>query len=415
LIPLTLNLIWLNPILKNLPENKSKTPQVVHYLPTSPCELNSNSQNGRASAGFNNDPYKLPVGRAARVLVIPLSFIDYPASISDELKFKTFTAAASTYYRSMSNGSVTFNWEIQAKPLIINQAAVNLNLGSRDTPDLNADISTFLSAENQQFPNVNYSDYDLIVFYVPSTATITIFSTSESLLFNSQSADQGLNGVIYNVIFFASDAWSIDNPWQYLVHELGHGFDLPDNYATNATTTPYSQFEYMGFFDVMNYADGGAIAMSGWNRYQAGFISNSNIQCVNTPSETINLTPIETLPERFGKSLALIPLDNERAIAIEERVATGFDKPLLDIGSSSGVLIYLIDTSIKSGAGSSRILSTVPGALLNHKVVPAGSNTGINLFSHELLEKGDLISYGHVSIKILNSDSTGASVQVKVG
>jgi hypothetical protein len=53
--------------------------------------------------------------------------------------------------------------------------------------------------------------------------------------------------------------------------------------------------------------------------------------------------------------------------------------------------------------------------ILRAKVVPAGSNTGINLFSHELLEKGDLISYGHSSIKILNSDSTGASVQVKVG
>ena len=81
--------------------------------------------------------------------------------------------------------------------------------------------------------------------------------------------------------------------------------------------------------------------VSGWNQYLLGWLSDSQIACIER--STLNGNEIDIVPlqdSRAGFRVAIVPISETRAIVIESHRAVGYAK---DLGAS-GVLVYLMDT-----------------------------------------------------------------------
>jgi hypothetical protein len=136
-----------------------------------------------------------------------------------------------------------------------------------------------------------------------------------------------------------------------LVHETGHIFGLPDLY--NYYSSGSSRTEG---WDVMNAGPLGAHFTS-WHQAKLGWISSSQMRCVDAGTATVTLTPVEV---PGGIKGAVVPVSSSRAYVIESRELAGQDTGIC----TEGVLIYEVD-SLKAGgrepmrlAGGSGVTNT---------------------------------------------------------
>lgn len=126
-----------------------------------------------------------------------------------------------------------------------------------------------------------------------------------------------------------------------LAHETGHIFGLPDLYLFEGDA-----FARCGAYDLMGLIDGPAPDYLAWHKYRLGWLTEENVRVFDKSGE-VRLTPVERDP-RGSVSLAVIPIDDYTAYAVESRRAEGLDEKL---GSAKGALVYYIDGHAKSGCG----------------------------------------------------------------
>ena len=88
-----------------------------------------------------------------------------------------------------------------------------------------------------------------------------------------------------------------------------------------------------------------------FERFLLGWLDDSQVECVNQSGE-FKISPIEVLGGNIKTKLVMIPFDDHTAVVAEYRAALGFDRDL----PKPGVLVYFVDTSIKSGLGIVKVL-----------------------------------------------------------
>ena len=195
------------------------------------------------------------------------------------------------------------------------------------------------------------------------------------------------------------DGQSYDNRSRFplantTAHEIGHLMGLADLYNYNAANEAAAgggsnandlQFKYMGIFDLMNWAEGGGVELTTWNRWLIDLISDDQIRCLPNTSTTTLLEPVEV---NGGVKGAVIPLSTTEAIVFESRRALRYDK---NMGKSSeGVLVYKVNTSIRSGLGPMRVVGR-PGSkdvLLRDAPLKLNELRVIDGYTIEVIESG---------------------------
>jgi hypothetical protein len=170
---------------------------------------------------------------------------------------------------------------------------------------------------------------------------------------------------------------------------------LVDLYAfkTENPNNPSDGFRFTGEFSYMGLGsyESNSPSLLAFERWNLGWITDSQIECVKTNSFSKLITPIEVTG---GTKAIIVPISRTKAIVIESRRPIGIDKAL----SKSGALVYLVDSSIQSGYGPVKVY---PSDVVNDPKY---------LKSPRAL--GESVTIEGVTIKVTKSDSQGDTVEI---
>jgi M6 family metalloprotease-like protein len=318
-----------------------------------------------------------------------VDFPDLQSPTSEAPSFSTLKNDFEAYYQAQSNGKMKFVWTVAPKFTRMSKNISGYGVGSRAAGDvwkLNFDI------QDLAFQSYKREDFDFIIGSAPTTTRREDIASSPAFGSNSPNYLPGT--------YLGGDYWSNGLSTTIPTHEFGHfALGLADLYDFNASMLGEAgfekQFQYMGVFDLMNWAGGVGLELTSWNRWIGRLISDNQMLCLpNSPTTTL-LKPIGN-PSDDVKGL-VIPLSNSSSIVIENRAAVGFDRRLPD--SAEGILVYVVDTTIGTGKGPMRIVRKV------------GSTD--NLFRDASLKNGESLIHSGFLIKVVGSVEKNLYVEVQ--
>ena len=365
------------------------------YIPDVACKLADQTSDLRTMVGFPKRDYRLPSYGKINALIIPIDFSDVPGKGRPEEVFTAMTDEMARFYYLQSGGRVQFNFQSLKDWVRAPFLSTAYNLGRWSGGDSNGYYGAALALAD---PLVDYSLFDVV--YVLSPREIPASSIAYGPAFVSRPGDSYSmtnEGLVRNGSISGADAWNAGvtgAAWKWIAHETGHLFGLHDLY-TVSSSGPYGSWDIMS----LNWTEE-ALALNSWNRYLQGWLSDSQVNClerekIEKPVEQM-ITPIERDVE--GIKSVMVKLSDSKILTIESRRNAGYDS-LNE--SREGVLIYTVDMtipSIKGGWSTQRR----PGSTAAD-------------FSDAALKVGDSITVEGLLIEVLKRDSSGDLVRISRG
>jgi M6 family metalloprotease-like protein len=194
----------------------------------------------------------------------------------------------------------------------------------------------------------------------------------------------------------ATSAYDLNN-WKsiWLNHEISHSMGLVDLYAftSSNSTNRYDGLRFTGEFSYMGLSsyESNSPSLLAFERWNLGWIEDSQIECTKSSKLTKLISPVQV---SGGTKAIIIPISKTKAVVVESRRALGIDKAL----SKSGALVYVVDSSIQSGLGPIKVF---PSDLVNDpRYLNAPRTTG------------ESVTVEGVTIKVVQSDATGDTVEI---
>jgi M6 family metalloprotease-like protein len=362
------------------------------YLPVSECKLVNKSID--SNVNLSHTPrtwYLVDTSKTIRGLIFPVDFPDHVSQDQNSPTFKELISSFEEFYTSQSNGKIKFNWTVPPRFSRISKTIESYGIGSRGGGsngwwELNNDI------QDLAFQTYKREDFDMVIGSSPTSTTREQIASSPAF---------GTSDLRYKpATYLGGDYWSNGSSWTIPTHEFGHfALGIADLYDFKSSMLGQAgfeaQFQYMGVYDLMNWAGGAGVELTSWSRWIAKLISDSQMLCLPSTETVTLLKPIEELSDEV-KGL-VVPISNSVAIVIENRAALGYDKGLTP--GAQGVIAYVVDTSIGNGAGPMRLIRK------------AGSTD--KLFRDNALKVGESITHLGYSIKVIGQSGKNMYVQVK--
>jgi M6 family metalloprotease-like protein len=194
----------------------------------------------------------------------------------------------------------------------------------------------------------------------------------------------------------ATSAYDLNN-WKsiWLNHEISHSMGLVDLYASTQSdaTNRYDGHRYVGEFSYMGLSSysSNAPSLLAFERWNLGWLDDSQIECMKSASLTKLITPIQSIG---GTKAVIIPLSRTKALVIESRRAIGIDKAI----AKSGSLVYVVDSSLQSGRGPVQVY---PSDLKNDP-----------RYLQAPRALGESVIVEGFTIKVTQSDASGDTVEI---
>jgi M6 family metalloprotease-like protein len=188
------------------------------------------------------------------------------------------------------------------------------------------------------------------------------------------------------------------NYWKsiWLNHEITHAMGLVDVYAAtreNAANS-YDGHRYVGEFSYMGFSsfDGNAPGLFAFERWNLGWIEDSQIVCSSAKEISQLITPVQSAG---GIKAVIVPLSRTKALVVESRRAIGLDSKI----AKTGALVYIVDSSVQSGYGPVKIypssVSTDPRYLQAPRAV------------------GESVTVEGITVSVTSASSAGDTVSIK--
>lgn len=363
-----------------------------------PRQLNNHLFTGFPALDYN----VVPVGNFT-IAIIPVHFSDLPADSNPYEDIEDDMQMFIDYFKVQSYGKVSFQWRKSNTSILL--------------PGLSKDYSSSRSSFNLSFaqlalnyadPYFDYTGIENVVFVLPRKQQILPFGVQGWYRLTHSQKIHTNESMINNYMF--AGRYFVDNPghtvWSYWAHELLHGFALPDLYPQ-----PWSQTvknlrseivdgwgAYNGW-DIMADQDGPSRSVSTWTKWTLGWLDSSQVLC-KLPSAFNNqkVSLLYNEDSKSGIKSVIIPFSSTRALVIESRRETKFNRQSPDDNIDNGILIYEVDTA--RGHGEMPILPIKRDTRINikdsHRTPP---------YYDALLNLGETIQYENLYIKYV-SDST---------
>jgi hypothetical protein len=116
---------------------------------------------------------------------------------------------------------------------------------------------------------------------------------------------------------------------------------------------------YVGGWSAMGDVSGIGPDFFAWDKWRLGWINDESIDCVAQRGTTEHtLTPVELKTSDNDIKAVVVAVNQTSALVAEARIPEGLDSGVC----APGVLLYTVDTSIKSGYGPIRVLDVTPGS-----------------------------------------------------
>ena len=320
--------------------------------------------------------------------VVMVDFPDAPASMTPTDAFARISPSADVF-NEMSYGKLSYTFKPQMKWYRM----------SKKSSDYVAGGWTFIKHRDYIVEAAKLADVDID------------FNKTDSLIILANPDARGMgysgpafaairkNGITLDGKYISNGATSAYdlNDWKsiWLNHEVTHTLGLVDLYAFTQSNSAnrYDNLRYTGEFSYMGFSsyESNAPSLFAFERWNLGWISDSQIKCVKDAKSTELISPVQT---SGGVKAVVVPISRTKAVVIESRRATGIDKNI----AKSGALVYVVDSSIQSGQGPVRVFPSDIGSDPRYLKAPRAL--------------GESVTTEGVTIKVIKSDDSGDTVEI---
>jgi M6 family metalloprotease-like protein len=337
---------------------------------------------GSVAFGFPKPVERLRSVGTVRATVIFVDFSDAVATRTPAQVLGILSPVSESFFSAVSYGAMTFvleptlQWFRMSKP--------STQYGWPSAVTYASHVALLQEAADLAAPSTDYSQTDLLVVITnPDAGAI---NNGPALVAN---AGFGVTVPGRGPIGNGTNSGRDLNYWggTWLNHEVGHLLSLPDLYDY---VSP-SGFRHTGEWSLMGLINGRGPEWTAFERWQLGWLSDSQVHCAGSGTTELTVSPIESAG---GLKAVMVPLSRTRALVVESRRAIGFDAGL----TQPGALVYLIDTGVASGAGTMRVLPYDDGdAVKLMRTLVVGGVLGFEGVTVEVLAGGaggDLVRVG---------------------
>jgi len=320
--------------------------------------------------------------------VVMVDFPDAPASMTPTDAFARISPSADVF-KEMSYGKLNYTFKPQLKWYRM----------SKNSSDYVAGGWTFIKHRDYITEAAKLADADID------------FSKTDSLIIlaNPDARGMGYSGPAFAAIrksgitldgkYISNGATSAYdlNDWKsiWLNHEVTHTLGLVDLYAFTQSNPAnrHDNLRYTGEFSYMGFSsyESNAPSLLAFERWNLGWINDSQINCLKDVKSTILISPVQT---SGGVKAVIIPISRTKALVIESRRASGIDKNI----AKSGVLVYVVDSSIQSGQGPIKVFPSDVSSDPRYLKAPRAL--------------GESVTTEGVTVKVTKSDDSGDTVEI---
>ena len=320
--------------------------------------------------------------------VVMVDFPDAPATMTPADAFARISPAADVF-QEMSYGKLSYTFKPALKWYRMSKNSSNYVKGGW-TFDKHRDYIT--EAAKLADADVNFSKTDsLIILANPDAKGMGDSGPAFSAIRKSGITLDGKyisNG--------ATSAYDLNN-WKsiWLNHEVTHTLGLVDLYAFTQSNPAnrYDGLRYTGEFSYMGFSsyESNAPSLFAFERWNLGWINDSQIKCLNDAKSTELISPVQT---SGGVKAVIIPISRTKAVVIESRRAIGIDKNI----AKSGALVYVVDSSIQSGQGPVKVFPSDVSSDPRYLKAPRAL--------------GESVTTEGITVKVTKSDDSGDTVEI---
>ena len=365
-----------------------------------PANCRPHGLSGRVTAGFPLPPEALEANGRLRLAVLFVDFpdaaADYPVSQEIELGLPFMEKALeSASYRKIDIDFVPLRRWLRAEHGHAHYMDEHEGGTRSFTGEINAEAVRLAD------PHFDFDGIDSVMIVMPSAH----FRGGTAL--GRVETDEGPVAHTLRLNNFSGDWQSGRYQWGWVAtHEFLHRLGLVDMYPYDSVERPeptdgqtwiYAAFGYMALSSyylaplsdlppsVVVYGPDGrsvqdpalgsmASEMLAWSRWQLGWLADDQILCIHDDQRSIELAPVAD--PGTGVAMAAVPVSEHEVIVAESRRQIGLDLPFeeaLPTGGAvfqpallkEGVLVYAVDTSLRTGELPIRLLDYADDRVVN--------------------------------------------------
>lgn len=346
------------------------------------CKLENNPVRSIAF-GFPRYQYSLPAKGLKKFTLIFVDFDDAPATKSVEEVYNVLSPVSSEFFYKSSYGKLEVEFDVIDKwyRMPKSSSEYNMSRGNATGTSHRLYLEEALSLADEDY---DFSQTDtFIVITNPEADEIDFGPAFIGNDFWNFKAD--------GKTFYTSTSSGSDlNVWggKWLNHEVFHNMGLPDLYNYSGNPTWHG---FVGQFSIMGLISGRSPDLFAYEKWMLGWIDEGKIFCSPEGTSVVDLTPIERSDD--GTKMIILPISSEQSLIVESRRSIELDQNL----PNEGVLVYLVDTSVASGAGTIKVLPYDP---MNQTKFD------------QLLGQGEQLNYGGYSIEVVISSAVFDRIKI---
>ena len=336
--------------------------------------------------GLPNPSHKLPSQGTVRTVVLFADFSDAPASQTPEDVFALISPNAETFFKTVSYGRMDWVLEPHLVWLRLSQPSAHYGEAIRT---YDGHLQFLQEAVSLADADVDFSAVDSVVVMVPPQAQNVGYGPAFGANPGTGYSADGktfANGV-------TSGADLLNWGFLWLNHESGHTMGLPDLYAYQYDISNYDDLHrFVGGFGLMGFIGGDAPEYFAFERWQLGWLDDSQIFCQPDGTQSTTLTAVETAG---GTKAVMVPISESKVLVVESRRPLGYDANL----SKAGALVYTVDTSVYSGEGTLVVYPIDDGDPYRYQ---------------SPLAAGESVTVEGIMVTVLEATDQGDTIQVTV-
>jgi M6 family metalloprotease-like protein len=323
--------------------------------------------------------------------VVMVDFSDAPATMTPAEAFARISPSADVF-KEVSYGKFNYVFKPQLKWYRMSKKSSDYVTGGW----------TFNSHRAYIYEAANLADLD--VDFSKTDSLIILANPDARGIGNSGPAFAAIrsNGLTLDGRYIsngATSAYDLNN-WKaiWLNHEVTHTLGLVDLYAFTQenSANQYDGLRYTGEFSYMGFSsyESNSPSLLAYERWNLGWLEDSQIKCMNESKTTQLITPVETIG---GVKAVMVPISKTKAVVIESRRPLGIDSKL----AKSGALVYVVDSTNQSGLGPVKVYPSDVTSDPRYLKAPRAV--------------GEKITIEGVTVTVTQSNESGDTVEVSKG
>lgn len=369
------------------------------------CRLQENSYprnlNNHLYTAFPSLNYNIPSTGDFTIAVIPVHFIDLPADADPYAYIQKDMDMFVEYFDVQSYGKVSFKWRKLTHSVLLSGLSQDY-AQSKSSFDTSFAQKALLQSDHF----FDYTNIQNVIFLLPRNQQILPYGV-QGFYGLTHSQKLHTNESLINNYLLAG-RYFVDNSghtvWSYWAHELLHGFSLPDLYpqpwsptVKNLRPEVVDGWGAYNGWDIMADQDGPSRSISLWTKWTLGWLNEDQVLC-QLSSQFINQRVSLVYNEDFkiGIKAVIIPFNNTKALVIESRRETKFNRQLIGDNLDDGILIYEIDSTL--GHGEMPIIPIKRNSKLTIK-----NSLRTPAYYDALLDVGEVVQYQNLYIKYVSN------------